>query len=75
LPETHLERVRRQAEGAADRALRTWSDGKLAETRTVDGQEVSLAWVLYHVVEHFAYHLGQIGQLISLRRRIQMPPA
>lgn len=42
----------------------------LEENRTVDGREVSLAWLLYHLVEHFSYHLGQIAQLDSLRRRI-----
>ena len=59
-----------KARSATHRALRSWEDRRLAETRTVDGGEVSLAWVLYHIVEHFAYHLGQIGQLLSLHRRL-----
>jgi hypothetical protein len=37
----------------------------------VDGRHVSLSWLLYHLVEHFSYHHGQIAQLASLRRRIQ----
>lgn len=57
-----------RARSATHRALRSWHDRGLAETRTVDGREVSLAWMLYHLVEHFAYHLGQIGQLLSLHR-------
>jgi uncharacterized damage-inducible protein DinB len=60
-----------RARSATHRALRSWNDRRLAETRMVDGREVSLAWVLYHLVEHFAYHLGQIGLLTSLRRRAQ----
>jgi uncharacterized damage-inducible protein DinB len=63
--------ILRKARSATHRALQSWEDGRLAETRTVDGREVSLAWVLYHLVEHFAYHLGQIGQLLSLYRRLQ----
>lgn len=66
----YLEMLRR-ARSATHRALRSWDDRRLAETRTVDGHEVSLAWLLYHIVEHFAYHLGQIAQLVSLRRRLQ----
>ena len=64
----YLEMLRR-ARSATHRSLRSWDDRSLAESRTVDGREVSLAWVLYHLVEHFAYHLGQIGQLISLSRQ------
>ena len=70
----YLEMLRR-ARSATHHALRSWDDRGLAETRTVDGREVSLAWLLYHLVEHFAYHLGQIAQLASLRRRIQGTPA
>jgi uncharacterized damage-inducible protein DinB len=63
--------ILRRARSATHHALRNWSDRLLAETRTVDGREVSLAWLLYHLVEHFSYHLGQIAQLDSLRRRLQ----
>lgn len=66
----YLEMLRR-ARSATHRALRSWDDCGLAEIRTVDGREVSLAWLLYHLVEHFAGHLGQIAQLASLRRRLQ----
>jgi len=70
----YLELLRR-ARSATHHALRHWDDRRLAETRTVDGREVSLVWLLYHLVEHFAYHLGQIAQLAGLRRRIQGTPA
>jgi uncharacterized damage-inducible protein DinB len=66
----YLEMLRR-ARSATHRSLRSWDDLVLAETRIVDGWEVSLAWLLYHLVEHFSYHLGQIAQLDSLRRRLQ----
>ncbi|HEX9941794.1 MAG TPA: hypothetical protein VGG03_07245 [Thermoanaerobaculia bacterium] len=62
----------RRARSTTHRALRSWDDRDLAEIRTVDGREVSLARLLYHLVEHFfAYQLGQIAQLASLRRRVQ----
>jgi uncharacterized damage-inducible protein DinB len=60
----------RNARSATHRVLQSWDDSRLMETRTVDGREVTLRWVLYHLVEHFAYHLGQIGQLLSLHSRI-----
>jgi len=63
--------ILRRARSATHQSLRSWDDRRLAETRTVDGREVSLAWLLYHLVEHFSYHLGQIAQLDSLRRRLQ----
>jgi uncharacterized damage-inducible protein DinB len=63
--------ILRKARAATHRVLRSWDDGRLVETRTVDGREVSLAWLLYHLVEHFAYHHGQIAQLASLRQRPQ----
>jgi uncharacterized damage-inducible protein DinB len=66
----YLEMLRR-ARAATHRTLQSWEDRGLEETRMVDGREVSLAWILYHLVEHFSYHLGQIAQLDSLWRRLQ----
>jgi uncharacterized damage-inducible protein DinB len=63
--------ILRRARSATHRTLRSWDDRMLAETRRVDGREVSLVWLLYHLVEHFSYHLGQIAQLDSFRRRLQ----
>jgi uncharacterized damage-inducible protein DinB len=63
----YLELLRR-ARAETHRVLRRLDDRELAEIRTVDGRGISLGWVLYHLVEHFAYHLGQISQLAALRR-------
>lgn len=60
-----------QTRTATHRALRRWKDSELEVTRRVDGRGVSIAWLLYHLVEHFAHHLGQIAQLDSLRRRME----
>jgi uncharacterized damage-inducible protein DinB len=48
--------------------LRGWGDSTLQETSTVDGEEISRAWMLYHLLEHFAHHRGQIALLDSLRK-------
>jgi len=63
----YLELLRRARE-ETHRVLRRLDDRQLAEIRTVDGREISLGWVLYHLVEHFAYHLGQISLLAALHR-------
>lgn len=57
-----------RARAATHRALRGWEDNSLEETSTVDGEEISRAWMLYHLVEHFAHHRGQIAMLDSLRK-------
>jgi uncharacterized damage-inducible protein DinB len=62
----YLELLRR-ARRATHETLRGWDDSTLEQTRLIDGGEVSCGWILFHVVEHFAHHLGQIGLLASLR--------
>jgi len=56
------------ARAATHSVLRGWEDNSLEETSTVDGEEISRAWMLYHLVEHFAHHRGQIALLDSLRK-------
>jgi hypothetical protein len=63
----YLEMLRRARE-ATHATLRGWGDHELEQTCRVDGREVSRAWILFHVVEHFAQHLGQIALLGSIRR-------
>jgi|HubBroStandDraft_3_1064219.scaffolds.fasta_scaffold186923_1 hypothetical protein len=63
----YLEMLRRARE-ATHATLCGWGDHELEQTHTVDGREVSRAWILFHVVEHFAQHLGQIALLASIRR-------
>jgi uncharacterized damage-inducible protein DinB len=52
--------------------LRTWSDASLDTTYTMDrrGERVLVTrrWTLYHVLEHFAAHFGQIGLVKHLMR-------
>ena len=52
--------------------LRTWTDASLDDTYQLQGREktrdVSRRWTLYHVLEHFAAHFGQISLLKHLMR-------
>lgn len=45
--------------------LRSWLDRDLGETAVVDDTRVTRAWIVYHLLEHLAGHLGQI----RLKRR------
>ena len=50
----------RAAMKEVDRQLETIPDGALLEMRTSRGEEQSVLWCVYHIVEHFAMHTGQI---------------
>lgn len=65
---------RRQALAALEEAL-SEVDGVLArldpaalgEVRTIQGREVTVLEAIYHVVEHFSMHTGQILYIAKLR--------
>jgi uncharacterized damage-inducible protein DinB len=44
----------------ADAVLAGLSASDLASTRTIQGRETTVLEAVYHVVEHFSLHLGQI---------------
>jgi uncharacterized damage-inducible protein DinB len=44
----------------ADRVLAGLTIASLLEPRTIQGREVTVLEAVFHVVEHFAQHLGQI---------------
>jgi uncharacterized damage-inducible protein DinB len=44
----------------ADAVIATLTPEQLLERRTIQGREVSVLEAVYHVVEHFALHTGQI---------------
>jgi uncharacterized damage-inducible protein DinB len=66
----YLERLER-ARTATRGALESWDDAGLAATWILHGRELSRAWVLFHLAEHFAHHTGQIALLSSLRWRLE----
>ncbi len=51
----------------ADAVLARTDPGSLGERRTVQGRQVSVLEAIYHAVEHFAMHTGQILYLVKLR--------
>jgi uncharacterized damage-inducible protein DinB len=50
----------------ADHVLGSLTDDALLERRTIQGRDVTVLEAVYHVVEHFAQHLGQIILLAKL---------
>ena len=51
----------------ADAVLARTDPASLGERRLVQGREVSILEAVYHAVEHFAMHTGQILYLAKLR--------
>ena len=50
----------------ADRVIGSLSTADLATRRTIQGREMSVFDAVYHVVEHFSLHTGQIILLTKL---------
>lgn len=48
--------------------LRAWRDDDLASTFTNRDRTITREWTLYHVLEHFAGHYGQVLLLMHLMR-------
>lgn len=62
-----------RARRATHERLMTWSDASLETTSTFGPMTVSHRWVLYHVLEHFAAHYGQILSLLHCMRDHGVP--
>jgi len=50
-----------------DRVLAALAEPELLEPRTIQGRTISVLDAIFHVVEHFSGHLGQIILLAKLR--------
>jgi len=50
-----------------DRLLEELTDADLLESRTIQGREISVLGAIFHVVEHFSQHLGQIILIAKMR--------
>lgn len=57
-----------KARAAVHAELRTWDDAQLEQTFKRRTREITFMWTLYHVLEHFAAHSGQILLLKHLMR-------
>jgi hypothetical protein len=56
------------ARAATHTELRQWRDADLVETYTFRDRIISREWTVYHVLEHFCGHYGQILLLRHLMR-------
>lgn len=57
-----------RARASVHAVLRTWPDSQLEATFARDKRSITRSWTLYHVLEHFAGHYGQILLLKHLMR-------
>jgi uncharacterized damage-inducible protein DinB len=53
--------------GEVDRVLAQLTPEGLLERRVIQGREVSVLEAIYHVVEHFGMHTGQVVYVTKLR--------
>jgi uncharacterized damage-inducible protein DinB len=68
--EDYLEMIEK-ARARTHQVTAAWTDATLTSTFKREGQIISYAWVLYHLLEHFCSHFGQILQIRALWHRIQ----
>lgn len=66
LPREELLRALRAAVSEADEALARLGPEALLETRRVQGLDVTLLTAVFHAVEHFSMHTGQIILLTKM---------
>jgi uncharacterized damage-inducible protein DinB len=56
------------ARASSHQVMRTWMDADLSSTYKNRDRSISREWTLYHVLEHFSGHYGQILLLMHLMR-------
>jgi uncharacterized damage-inducible protein DinB len=66
IPGSELTFRLRQTLAEADEVLRRLDSGALLERRQTGGEEVTVFWAIYHAVEHFSMHTGQIIMLAKM---------
>jgi uncharacterized damage-inducible protein DinB len=64
-----------RARAATHERVRLWQDAELTATHSTSKRVVSRHWILYHVLEHFAAHFGQILMLKHMMRSEGVLPA
>ena len=66
IPRSELMARLRQTLAEADEVLAGIDAGALLERRQSPWEEVTLLWAVYHAVEHFSMHTGQIIMLTKM---------
>ena len=78
LPAAELQRRLRAVVAQAEEVLNGISEAELSDRRQIQGYDVSVLEAIYHVVEHFGMHTGQIILLTKARvgedLRLWTPP-
>ena len=67
MPREELLRRFDEAMAEADAVLRGLDPAVLGESRLIQGRETNVLRAVYHVVEHFGMHTGQIVYITKLR--------
>ena len=67
IPSTELRRRLRTVVQQADDVLRAVDSAELSSRRQIQGYDVTVLDAIYHVVEHFSMHTGQIILLTKAR--------
>jgi uncharacterized damage-inducible protein DinB len=65
----------RKARAVVHAELERWTDADLSKVVTGQRGSVSYRWILYHVLEHFAGHLGQVLLVKHQARDAGLVPA
>ena len=66
LPRTELLQLLRSTVGDVERVLRQLHPSTVLEKRTIQGSEVDVLHAIFHVIEHFSMHTGQIIMLTKM---------
>jgi uncharacterized damage-inducible protein DinB len=64
----YLERLNKVRDAVFNR-LKSFSDNQLGNLVEVDDDIVSVEWILFHLIEHEAIHIGQASVLLRLMER------
>jgi hypothetical protein len=57
-----------KARACTEECLATWRDADLDEVIHLGKRDVTRGWIVYHLLEHFAQHAGQISLMAALQR-------
>ena len=63
IPTPELLTKLRAAVEETDLRLASLTGAQLLEVRKARGEEFTVLWCVYHIVEHFSYHTGQIQSM------------
>ena len=72
LPKESLWQTLEKAVKESDQVLANFPGDKLMEARVIQGFDQTVLQAIFHVVEHFSFHTGQIIYIAKLRKGIDL---